>query len=187
MSALWPDLFFLVWNFHWSPFCPSQKYFLRWKCSAPHLALLRSPMPEHWHSTMGALMPQRAMLLLRNLQQLPLHQRPRPKGPHSAVSLLGAEQDLIVSGPRTHCPKWGVLLRLNKLTWEGTAELLTCPAAVLAPLGIPVAADTFLVLCWFYITISLCFFYSHLNPWCWILQRGKNNPVFLLQCDRHDH
>lgn len=101
MSALWPDLFFLVWNFRWSPFCPSQKYFLRWKCSAPHLALLRSPLPEHWHSAMGALMPQRAVLLLRHLQQLPLHQRPRPKGPHSAVSLLGAERDLIVSGPRT--------------------------------------------------------------------------------------
>ena len=92
--------------------------------------------------------------------------------------LLGAEWALLVSGPGPPCPRRGVPLRPGQLTWEGTAGWLACPAAVPAPPGMPVAADTFLLRCWLCRSVSCCFFYSHLNPWRWVLRRGKTTLCF---------
>lgn len=127
-----------------SPCFPSQKCFLRRQCTASHLALLRSSLPEHLQLTMEASHAQRALPLLRYLWQLALWQRPRTK---AAASLPWTEWDLLVSGSWTPCP------------WEGcsaetqhTYSLLTWPADLLsvrAPLGTSMAADTFLLLGWF--------------------------------------
>lgn len=102
-------------------------------------------------------MPQTAELLLRHLQRLPLQ--------HSeAKGILPSE----ALGPCV--PRKGALLGPNQHTWDGTAHL---PSSCLLSLRYTCGCWHLLLLCWVCVTMSLCVSCSGLNPWCWILQRGK--------------